>query len=154
VAVACDYGIPGASLQPARYNQNDENQEKQSQAAARVIPPAGTIGPSRQTAEKKQNEEDQEYGSDHAFSPHAQKYLICCSGPSVLGSISVSVFAEISTPNLEEAYSRGFGHGSLSKGCKKFAECESVPRRPLHRCVSLLEARGSRRYNQDDRFQR
>src|SRR5208282_2650860 len=52
-----------AASQLARYRQNHQNQEQQSQSSARVVTPAGAIRPGWQRA---QNQQDQNYQQDRS----------------------------------------------------------------------------------------
>lgn len=64
----CYAGGARASLQAAQQNQDNEDYQHQTQAAAGIVAPAGAVRPGRQRADQQQNDDDQENGSQHGSS--------------------------------------------------------------------------------------
>ena len=58
----------GVALYSTGHEQNDQNHQQQADAAARIVAPPGTVGPSGQGAEQHENENDQQDCAKHAHS--------------------------------------------------------------------------------------
>ena len=81
-------------LNSTHHNQDDEDQQKQPHAAARVVAPACAIGPSRKASQQEQDQQDQQDGSNHNFTLARQSYRRPSNLPSVLGGISWEMMAQ------------------------------------------------------------
>ena len=58
-----------ATLYSSKKQKNDEDQNHEAEAAARVVSPAGAVGPCRQSAERNQEQNHNEYGNHVCIRP-------------------------------------------------------------------------------------
>jgi hypothetical protein len=56
--------IAPRNLNPARKHQHDDNQENDSEAAARKVAPTAAVTPRRQGADEKEDQKDNQNGSE------------------------------------------------------------------------------------------
>jgi len=62
---------PLAHSNPAKNQENDNNQEDQSYSSARIISPTPAMRPSRQGAQQRQDKNHNQYCSKHCHSSHS-----------------------------------------------------------------------------------